>query len=157
MRFRNKALSGAALAAALAFLIQHEGSEQQAYQDSAGVWTICSGSTKGVQPGQTASQEQCWDMTTRDYRVAESAVLRAVHVPLRDHQIVALSSFCYNVGNSACQSSTLFRRLNAGEGCRAAIEELPRWNKITLNGQKVSLRGLTNRRQAEVSLFTRNC
>lgn len=153
---RNKALVGAALAAALAFLTAAEGMRNTAYQDSVGVWTICAGTTTGVKPGQKATQAQCWDMTTRDYRLAEKSVLRGIQVPLGPHQQTALTSFCYNVGANACEKSTLFRRVNAGE-CWNTYPEWLRWNKATIKGQKVALPGLTNRRKAEADLFMRDC
>lgn len=61
----------------------------------------------------------------------------------------ALVSWAFNVGNGNVKSSTLIKRLNAGEKELTVIEqELPKWNKA--GGQ--TLPGLTRRRAAEVSL-----
>ena len=71
-------------------------------------------------------------------------------VPLNRNQRGALTSFTFNVGGGAFRTSTLLRRLNAGEDPNTvATQELPRWNK---GGGKV-LPGLVRRRQAEVDFF----
>ena len=64
------------------------------------------------------------------------------------HQRDALISFCFNVGAGAPESSTLRKRLLAGESPAAVIaEELPRWCK----GPNGPLEGLKRRRAAEVA------
>jgi lysozyme len=58
-------------------------------------------------------------------------------------------SWAFNVGTGNEKSSTLIKRLNAGEDELTVIkEELPKWNKA---GGEV-LAGLTRRRKAEVAL-----
>ncbi|KAF2821209.1 family 24 glycoside hydrolase [Ophiobolus disseminans] len=70
-------------------------------------------------------------------------------VVLNANQYGALVSWAFNVGPGNVESSTLLRRLNAGEAPGTVIaEELPKWNKA--GGQ--TLPGLTRRRAAEVSL-----
>jgi GH24 family phage-related lysozyme (muramidase) len=71
-------------------------------------------------------------------------------VTLNDNQFGALTSFAFNLGCGTVQSSTLLKRLNAGEDPNTvAAAEMPRFD---LAGGKV-LQGLVNRRAAEVSLF----
>lgn len=70
-------------------------------------------------------------------------------VHLNANQYGALVSWAFNVGNGNVKSSTLIKRLNAGENANTVIsQELPKWNKA---GGKV-LAGLTRRRNAEVAL-----
>ncbi|CAI6341515.1 unnamed protein product [Periconia digitata] len=70
-------------------------------------------------------------------------------VVLNENQYGALVSFSFNVGNANFASSTLLRRMNAGEDELTVIEEeLPKWNKA---GGQV-LPGLTRRRSAEIAL-----
>ena len=76
----------------------------------------------------------------------ESAINKAVTVPITQHQFDALCSFVYNVGIGAFIDSTLLKKINAGE---YAGDEFLRWNKA---GGKV-LAGLTERRHAEKVLF----
>lgn len=77
-----------------------------------------------------------------------SAVKENVKVPLNDQQYSALSSFAYNVGPTNFASSTLLKKLNAGD-YQGAANEFKRWNKA--DGQ--TLEGLTRRRAAEEALF----
>ena len=66
-------------------------------------------------------------------------------------QQAALISWSFNVGLSAVESSTLRKRLLAGEpGIIVVPQELPKWDKA---GDK-ALVGLARRRAAEVALFT---
>ena len=68
---------------------------------------------------------------------------------LNANQYGALVSWTFNVGPGNVESSTLLKRLNAGEAAGTVIaEELPKWNKA--GGQ--TLAGLTRRRAAEVQL-----
>jgi lysozyme len=70
-------------------------------------------------------------------------------VVLNANQYGALVSWTFNVGPANVESSTLLRRLNAGEAPNTVIaEELPKWNKA--GGQVLA--GLVRRRAAEVSL-----
>ncbi|KAF8149503.1 glycoside hydrolase family 24 protein, partial [Crassisporium funariophilum] len=72
------------------------------------------------------------------------------NVPLNDNQFGALTAFAFNLGCGTVQSSTLLKRLNAGEDPNTvAAAEIPKFNKA---GGKV-LAGLTRRRAAEVALF----
>ncbi|KAK2609289.1 hypothetical protein QQS21_002224 [Conoideocrella luteorostrata] len=71
------------------------------------------------------------------------------NVHLNTNQYGALVSWTFNIGCGAAKSSSLIKRLNAGEDPNAVIaNELPQWNK---GGGKV-LPGLTTRRNKEVAL-----
>lgn len=67
---------------------------------------------------------------------------------LTQSQFDALCSFAYNVGPENLKTSTLLRKLNAGDIAGAA-DEFPRWNKT--NGKVLD--GLTRRREAERTMF----
>jgi GH24 family phage-related lysozyme (muramidase) len=77
-----------------------------------------------------------------------STVREKVKVPLTDQQYSALSSFAYNVGPTNFSSSTLVKKLNAGD-YEGAASEFKKWNKA---GGK-ELEGLSRRRAAEAALF----
>lgn len=78
----------------------------------------------------------------------ENDVLKVVRVKLTQGQFDALVSFAYNVGSRALSTSTLLKKLNAGD-IKGAADEFLRWNKA---GGKV-MPGLTNRRKAERDVF----
>lgn len=79
---------------------------------------------------------------------AEADVRQAVTVGLCQHQFDALVSFTFNLGGANLRSSTLLKRLNAGDA-RGAAGEFWKWRRA--NGE--ILRGLVRRRAAEKALF----
>ncbi len=132
---------------------QFEGCKLTAYQDSVGVWTIGYGWTqpvdgKLIRAGMTIKQETAERLLKTGLVSYESDVSRLVKVGLTQGQFDALVSFTYNLGARSLSTSTLLRKLNAGDYAGAADEFL-RWNKA---GGKV-LNGLTRRREAERALF----
>ena len=125
-----------------------EGRRLNAYQDAVGVWTIGYGHTQTAYPGQRITEAGATELLRYDVGRFERAVEQAVQVPISDNQFAALVSFAFNVGSGALNSSTLLRRLNAGDTYGAANEFL-RWNRA--GGQE--LYGLTRRREEERALF----
>jgi len=137
----------------IALLKEFEGCKLTAYQDSVGVWTIGYGWTqpvdgKPIRAGMTINQETAERLLKTGLVSYESDVSRLVKVSLTQGQFDALVSFTYNLGARSLSTSTLLRKLNAGDYAGAADEFL-RWNKA---GGKV-LNGLTRRREAERALF----
>ncbi|QZS46299.1 lysozyme [Enterobacter cloacae complex sp.] len=137
----------------LALIKQFEGCKLTAYRDSVGVWTIGYGWTqpvdgKPIRAGMTIKQETAERLLKTGLVSYESDVSRLVKVDLTQGQFDALVSFTYNLGARSLSTSTLLRKLNAGDYAGAADEFL-RWNKA---GGKV-LNGLTRRREAERDLF----
>lgn len=82
----------------------------------------------------------------------EDAVTRNVKVKLEQHQFDALVSFSFNVGERAFEKSTLLKLLNNGEYEKAG-EQFKRWDKASVKGRKVSVKGLTARRAIELALW----
>lgn len=141
----------------LSILIQWEAVRTTAYLDSAGIWTICVGHTKGVYQGMKATRDQCDVWLKEDLKIAERAVQRFVTYPISQNQYDALVIFTFNVGVEAFRTSTLLRKLNAGD-IIGASNEFPRWNKERdpkTKQHRVS-KGLTNRRKAEQQLFLKD-
>lgn len=137
----------------IALIKQFEGCKLTAYQDSVGVWTIGYGWTqpvdgKPIRAGMTIKQETAERLLKTGLVSYEIDVSRLVKVGLTQGQFDALVSFTYNLGVRSLSTSTLLRKLNAGDYAGAADEFL-RWNKA---GGKV-LNGLTRRREAERALF----
>ena len=132
------------VAIALTMVASFEGLRQAAYLDPVGIPTICFGETKGVRLGQRATLEQCSAMLAGSLELANHAVNDCIRAPLPDYRRAALVSFTYNVGQANLCSSTLARKLNAGDAV-GACNELPRWNRA----KGVVLPGLTKRRAVE--------
>lgn len=132
---------------------QFEGCKLTAYRDSVGVWTIGYGWTRPVD-GKPIKAGMKIDIPIAERLLKtglvgyEFDVMKMVRVRLSQNQFDALVSFCYNLGARSLSTSTLLKKLNAGDYAGAA-NEFPKWNKA---GGKV-LAGLTRRREAEKSLF----
>lgn len=71
---------------------------------------------------------------------------------LSQNKLDAIVSLVYNIGIEAFESSTLLKRLMLKDAGYVS-EEFLRWNKITVEGQKIELEGLTRRRILEKTLF----
>lgn len=152
MRHKGKiAGSAAALAVAVTLIGDFEGKRNQAYRDVVGVWTLCYGETRGVHRGDTATDGQCDAMLAKAIVEFEAGLDKCLisDVPIKAK--IAFVSWAYNVGVGAACKSTLVRLANAGD-LKGACEQLPRWNKGTINGKRTVIRGLTKRRITERDL-----
>lgn len=130
-------------------LIKHfEGLKLEAYKCPADVWTIGYGTTKGVKPGQRITESKAEELLKEDLKWVEGAINKNVRVDLNQNQFDALASWVYNLGETNLRSSTMLRKLNAGNYAEVP-EQMKRWNKS--NGQVLS--GLVRRRQAEADLW----
>ena len=140
-----------------AFIARFEGCILKLYDDPAGHCTIGighlvhHGRCNGSEPAEFRrgiTKERAFELLQQDAGTVAAAIRRYVKVPLNQQQFDALCSFGFNCGAGAIKTSTLTRRLNAGEYA-AVPSELARWVKA--GGQ--TLPGLVRRRQAEGKLF----
>lgn len=121
-----------------------EGKENRAYRDLVGVVTICYGQTKDVKMGDYKTDEECERDLAKSLEVYHKDMMKHVKVDLTEYEQVAYTSFVWNLGETNWKSSTILKKLNAGDH-KGACEQLLRWNKA---GGKV-VKGLTNRRTDE--------
>ncbi|MDD1497600.1 lysozyme [Agrobacterium sp. CNPSo 3708] len=129
-----------------------EGLKLTAYLCPANVPTIGYGTTKGLTRAdvgkKTITEAEATRLLLEDVARFEKAVDKLVKVKLTENQRGALVSFTYNLGEGNFGSSTLLKKVNAGD-FKAAQAEFARWDKA---GGRV-LAGLTRRRAAETKLF----
>jgi lysozyme len=143
---------------------QDEGEVRHAYRDLGSVWTICSGSTHDVAPGEVDTAEECDARTAADLLIAYGAVTRCapgLKDPVRHQQLRAVIRFHNNTGRF-CVSSA--RSLMLDAQWRAGCDALLRYDGIIAgkpirgavkvrrlkDGRYFSeIRGLMNRRAAE--------
>lgn len=131
-----------------------EGFSAKPYICPAGVPTIGYGSTRDTDgkpitmqhPPITEVQAKALLMAT--LTTYENAVNRYVKVPLNQNQFDALVDFAYNAGAKNLLTSTLLKKLNAGDYAGASRE----FSKWVYGGGK-KLNGLVKRREAERQLF----
>lgn len=137
---------------ALALARRFEGRRTKPYLCPAGVPTIGYGHTGAdvtmSSPEASEAQIELW--LIEDMTKAMNAALRASPCLLRatDGQLAAIVDFVFNLGAGNYQTSTLRRRVNAGDW-GGVKKELRRWVR---GGGKI-LPGLILRREAEVSLL----
>jgi lysozyme len=141
-------------AAGATALVGYEGSVPVVYLDPVGIPTVCEGHTKTVTKADVGKDmgALCTQLLKDDTADAVRDVRKVVSVPITQEQFDALVSFTFNVGGGALRSSTLLRKLNAGD-CWGAGSEFPRWNKA--KGRV--LPGLVKRRAAERQMFETGC
>jgi lysozyme len=134
----------------VALIKESEGLRLSTYLDAVGKPTIGYGHL--ILPRETfngpISQARAEALLRKDLHDTEQAITQAVRVPITQAQFDALASFVFNLGAGRLRSSTLLRKLNAGDYAGAAQQFLL-WDKA---GGK-PLKGLTKRRQAERKLF----
>lgn len=155
----------------------HEGERLDVYPDEGGLWTVGKGhlirtgdrvmrngklvalypfgprdpAKPDVATGvREITQAESDAFFLADTESARNAVSNKVRVPLSENMRAALVSLVFNIGGGAFGTSTLLRKLNAGDLAGAADQFLV-WNKI--KGGTVVSPGLTSRRQRERTLF----
>lgn len=134
-------------------LIAHfEGFEERAYVCAGGKLTIGYGHTKGVKEGDVITKEQGLQYLREDVAVAERAVRKWVHAPLKQNQFDALVSFVFNVGAGNFASSSLLREVNFDANDFADIR--PRF-MAWVYSKKRKIEGLERRRKAEADMYCR--
>ena len=136
------------------FIKAAEGLKLEAYDDVQQV-SIGYGS-KGVK-GEIITEEEANKRLTADIENARSIVMKANEkygYNWNENQIDALVSFTHNLGANKGGFSSL---IDNGQRSNAEIIRfLPKYNKARLGegGELIELKGLTERRAAEVKLFT---
>lgn len=159
MQFISKHLGkafGAVIAIAASMVITFEGERFEPYIDIAGVPTVCAGITgSDVVMGKKYTKQECDVLLAKHLQVAERAVDRSIKRPMPDTMKAALVSLTYNIGQGNFASSTVARRANAGD-FRGACEAIEMWKYAKVNGKKVVVRGLVNRRAAEKEMCLRD-
>jgi lysozyme len=147
------------------FLIQQEGCKLTAYRDSKGINTIGVGHTgPEVHPGLTWTQKQADDCLRRDVSAARAS-LCAVLKPqalepapkgLTDAQFAAMLSFVFNMGTHDKRGKpwTMWSLLNKGQ-YDAIPGQLARFVNVRHDdGTVEKIKGLVNRRNAEIALWS---
>ena len=131
----------------------------RAYIDPVGIPTIGYGSIynydakRKVQLGDSITVDKAIEWLRRETTKIAPQIKALVKVPINQNQLDSLTSFVYNVGIGAFRNSTLLRLLNSGAPKSEVAAQFDRWNKGTVNGQKVVLPGLIRRRSEEKALF----
>jgi lysozyme len=143
-----------------AFIARFEGCRLQLYNDPAGHCTIGighlvhHGPCNGSEPAEFKrgiTRERAFELLAEDAAEVVAAMRRRVKVALTQPRFDALCSWGFNCGSGVFATSTLVRKLNAGDYA-SVRSELARWDKA--GSPPRPLPGLTRRRKAEGRLFS---
>ncbi len=135
-----------------------EGCRLTAYKCPAGVWTIGYGATRyadgtKVKEGdKLKSKEEAVELLKVMIKSYENSVDKLVTSKINPFQRDALTSFTYNLGAMNLGKSTLLKKVNRNPDDPTIKEEFAKW---VHSGKKV-LKGLVNRRNAEIELYYSN-
>jgi len=142
------------------FIKNEEKFMSKPYLDSVGVATIGYGSTiyldgtKVTLKDKPITEKQATELLnlklSRQYVPAVNKALKRV---INQNQFDALVSLCYNIGTGGLAQSTLIKTVNEDPCSKQIPYWFSVWNKGTINGKKVELKGLTLRRAREAKLY----
>lgn len=140
----------------IALIKRFEGCRLTAYPDpgtGGDPWTIGYGWTgkvggKPIRPGMKIDDATAERLLRTGVVSFDQAVSKMLKVSVTQNQYDALVSLAYNIGTRALSTSTLMKKLNAGD-VKGAADAFLSWNR---SGGKV-MAGLTNRRKAEREVF----
>jgi len=143
-------------AAGIALIKKYEGFVPNVYTDPTGNPTVGYGhlcQSKGcseVKYKFPLTEATGTKLLEDDIPTYTACVASHIHKPLNANQFAALTSFTFNLGCGNLASSSLAKRINAGENPNTVAEqEFPKW----VHGGGKVLPGLVKRRAAEVALF----
>ena len=137
-----------------------EGLKTKAYQDSVGIWTIGIGTIQYPNGEKVKKGDVCTDSQAYEYLKYEvdkkvgtiNGLLNGV--TLNQNQFDAIVSLAYNIGVGGFASSTALKLIRKNTNDPAIKDAWMLWNKGTINGKKVEIKGLTNRRKKEYQLYS---
>lgn len=134
------------------FLKSFEGCRLNAYQDSAGIWTIGYGHTAAwVKKGLVIGQEYAEQLLTEDSAHAAAYVAALVDKPI-GARYTAMVSLCFNIGRGSFLTSSVLK-FHRARAFQAAANSFLMWDKAHVDGQLVVVKGLLNRRERERDFY----
>ena len=142
-------LSALVVTTSLPIVDRWEGNVSIPYKDIVGVLTVCRGHTgPDVVVKKVYNDSECDELTKKDINKAIAGVLKvSPHLLWHPMQLVAATSFSFNVGTGTYAMSSVAREFNAGNfqaGCQAL--------KLYTKAGGKFVQGLANRREHEYAV-----
>ena len=137
-----------------------EGYFPKAYKDSVGIATIGIGTIRypngvAVKMGDVCTEEQAYEYLKYEVN-QKTATLNGLvlGINLNQNQFDAIVSLAYNIGVGGFANSSVLKLIKKNPNDSAIQDAWMMWNKGTMNGKKVAIKGLTNRRKKEYQLYS---
>lgn len=112
----------------------NEGYSTSAYLDSAGVPTVCYGSTMNVKYPSKVTDAECKIRLVSDLE-SHMKALDGLPNDLPDAVVLGSIDMAYNIGVHGFKSSSVYSALKNKDYTRAGLNVL-KWRYITINGRK---------------------
>lgn len=150
----NKALLGYVSAALVAGACLWEGTKYEAYYDTGGVPTVCTGRTKDVIFGKKYTPEECSKYLREELAEYGKGVLSCITQPLKQYEFDAFTLMAYNVGIQGFCGSRAVKLFNAGKNAEAcnAMAYGPKGEPVWSYDNGKYIQGLHNRRKYEMRM-----
>lgn len=147
------------VAAAIAAVAIFEGFSEPAYKDIIGIPTICYGETKNVHMGDRATRAECDEKLSARLVEFNEGINKCIKVDIPDPVRVGMVSLAYNNGAEAVCSSSIPRKIAAGDlagACKTILD----FNGVCVKRDPVTkkclekkvIKGLVNRRKVEYDI-----
>jgi len=102
--------------------------------------------------GVAITREHAMQLLASDVKLCEEAIKKNIKTNLSQNQFDALVSFGFNCGTGVYTNSGVARAINDGKFVEVP-ERLKEWSKATVNGTRITVKGLLNRRIHEGEVF----
>lgn len=140
-------------------LRQYEGLYLKAYKDSVGIPTVGIGTIRypngtAVKMGDTCTEEQAYEYATHEATKMFQELKAMLKVEQNEGQLIALLCLMYNIGTAGLKSSSVLKSINSKAPLAEIEANWMKWNKGTIGGKKVEIKGLTNRRASEFKIYS---
>ena len=137
-----------------ALIKRFEGCRLKAYRCPANVLTIGYGNTfyedgTKVKDGDVITQQRAEELAKFIIDQFAVSIAPFIQKTLTENQFSACVSLAYNIGTGNFKKSSVFKKLNINPNDSTIADSFRLWNK---GGGKV-LKGLVNRREAEIQLY----
>ena len=130
----KRVLAPVFLAAVAGTIGYNEGYRTTAYLDSAGVPTVCYGSTKDVKYPSKVTDEECRVRLASDLE-SHMKALDGLPNDLPDAVILGSIDMAYNIGVYGFKNSSVYSALKRKDYTQASANVL-KWRYITINGKR---------------------
>lgn len=150
--------NNAVLALAIPLIKGFEGFRAEPYLDSASIPTIGYGTIlypnghRVTMDDSPITEAQAEDYLCDQIDLKAGFVASCLEQRATAHQAAAMVSLAYNIGTLAFQESTVLHEFNLGH-MTAAADAFLMWDKATVGGEHVVVKGLQTRREAERGVF----